>query len=115
LGRLLLTVLARLGYDRVAADELRLVGGGEAWPTTNPYRRLHALADDPVADGVRWGDVGCTYLPALDKRLVRLEHVAARFRPGTGPPAGSRSDRSHTPVHRSRTRLDDRRAQRRTR
>jgi hypothetical protein len=31
------------------------------------------------------GDVGCTYLPALDKRLVGLEHVAARFPPRQRP------------------------------
>lgn len=86
LARLLFSILTDTGYTTVAPgdvvtrrDHPAVSRGKEA------YAGLASIADRQVGQGLRFRDVGCTFLPGLARHLESLASMAKRFPGGVRP------------------------------
>lgn len=79
-------VLEEAGYNIVAPDDVRTMKDRPALSARrDAYAALERLRDTPVGADLTWGDVACSYLPALPSHLKHLESLVSRFPEGTRP------------------------------
>jgi len=82
LNRLLRTALHQLGYERLHVSSFnKLAPKGQVQLIETPFARLRQLGAQDMGHGITFAQVGCTFLPGINRTYGNLRKLAAA-RPG---------------------------------